>query len=162
LHVCVHRAQWTPVPPLRWAPDALTIIETSQSDIDWDRLLAQAEQRRLILQLESALIYLRHLLDAPIPSAVLESLRSTPVSRAERLEYQSRTSPPALASVVAKLYFTHTRARRAERPMALPSLIAFPRSLQIGWGLDHVWQVPFYAASRVRQRLAEAGRQRVV
>jgi len=147
LHVCVHRAEWAAVPPLRWAADAMMILDASLPDIDWDRLLAQVERRRLVLHVESALSFLQDLLDAPVPSSVLKELRGMRVSRAERIEYQARTSLPGLGSVVAKLYFTHTRAQRARRPLALPWLLSFPRSLQVGWALDHVWQVPLYAAA---------------
>jgi len=151
LHVCAHGAEWSFLPPFRWVADAMMILNTSQSEIDWDRLLAQAQKRRLILQVEGALSYLQDLLNAPIPPTVLQSMRSMPVSGIERIEYQTRTRLSGLTGVTARNFFCYLRASQS-RKSTVQTLVDFPRFLQHVWALDHLWQVPLYAVSKVGKR----------
>ncbi len=44
LHVCVHGMKWDVVPTIRWISDAMIILNNTQIDIDWDRLIAQARK----------------------------------------------------------------------------------------------------------------------
>ena len=89
LHVCVHGAEWNPIPPLRWVADAMMIMKTSL--IDWDRLIAQAQKRLLILPLRDTVDYLHHQLSAPVPPEILQSLYKMQASRLERAEYKYKT-----------------------------------------------------------------------
>lgn len=153
LHVCVHGAELNSVPSFRWVADAMMIINTAHSEIDWERLITQAQKRRLILQLSGALSYLRDRLDAPIPSAVLQGLQKTPVSIIEAVEYQSRTRLPGLVGAMAKIGFCYLRSSRSKNNSILRTLIDFPKFLRGVWALDHLWQVPFYAASKAGTRI---------
>ena len=71
LHTSVHGVAWNVVPPFRWVADAMMLLNSSAAEIDWQRLVTQAEERRLTLLLRAALSYLRETMDAPIPPAVL-------------------------------------------------------------------------------------------
>lgn len=93
LHVCMHGVRWNDIPPLRWVADAITVLRASEHALDWDRLIIQAEKRRLILPMRASLDYLRTLLEAPVPSGVLERLGNLPTSRLERFEHQYKTRP---------------------------------------------------------------------
>lgn len=37
LHVFAHGVRWSEVPPFRWVADAMTVINSSQSEVDWNR-----------------------------------------------------------------------------------------------------------------------------
>ena len=92
-HVCIQwRKKWEPIPTFRWVADAAMILE-SGSEIDWNRLLHHGKKYGLTLPLKEALQYLKQLLNAPIPEAVLTLLEATSVTISERLDYKSRTSP---------------------------------------------------------------------
>ena len=154
LHVCVHGAKWSPVPPIRWVADAMMIVKTSQSELDWDRLITQAEQRRLILPLGDALNYLRDVFDAPIPLAIPQSLQNMPTSQIERIEYEARTHSPELVGPLRALWFHYLRYSRLVGEASLQhKLIRFPTVLQHIWGADHLWQVPFYAIFKGMRRI---------
>lgn len=150
LHVCVHGTKWSPVPPLRWVADAMMIIDSSHTEIDWDRFITQARERRLTVPLGAALNYLGDLLDAPIPAAVLRSMRQIPVSRIERMEYRVAERPPGWAGGLPRHWFRYLHGSQRERGACLrPKLYDLPgflRFLQRFWGLSHVWQIPFYSA----------------
>jgi hypothetical protein len=149
LLVCVHGAVWGPVRTHRWVADSMMILRTAESGIDWNRLIGQAHKRRLILQIRNALVYLRDLLDAPIPSEVVETLQSMGVSRIERIEYASATSPEGLTGGLPMTWFRYLRSRQLGGSAALRAeFLGFPRFLKHAWGLDYLWQVPFCAFSK--------------
>ncbi len=154
LHACVHGARWNPVPPFRWVADAMMIMKTSQSELDWGRLITQAQKRRLILPLRDALSYLRDVLDAPIPSEILQSLQNMPTSKTERIEHEARARPAELVGPLRGLWFHYLRYSRLVSDASLQhKLIGFPIVLQHIWGADHLWQVPFYAIFKGMRRI---------
>lgn len=148
-HTCVHGARWTHVPPFRWLADAMVIIQAAHPEIDWERLAAQARERRLVLPVRDTLEYLRDRLDAPIPQAVLESLRQSPVSRAEQAEYRLITRAQGVLGQLPAKWFRYRRSLWAAGHDVSPIRLAgFLRYLQLFWGLDHLWQLPLLAVRR--------------
>ena len=55
LHICVHATNWQPVHPMRWISDAIVILRTAATGVDWARLVATTEKRQVILQVREAL-----------------------------------------------------------------------------------------------------------
>jgi len=143
LHVCVHGILGKGLTPLfLWIADATTILNTSGVVIDWQRLVAHARKRRLVLQLEDALTYLEDLLHAPIPPTALQSLQSTHVSWIERLEHRTRTRLPGLTGRLPRLWFHFLRSsQRGDGAPLRFGLWGFPSFLQATWGLNHLWQL---------------------
>ena len=151
LHVCVHGAEWNPVPPLRWVADAMMIMKTAP--INWDRLIAQARKRRLILPLRDTLDYLHSRLAAPVPPEVLQSLRTLPASRLELAEYKYKTEnyEPKPLGYLPVLWFRYLRLEGSDSPRH--KLLGFVKYLQRFWGADHIRQLPFYAALMSMRRI---------
>jgi hypothetical protein len=90
LHLFVHGLEWCRTPGIRWISDACTVIRRSP-DLDWERLIAEARQRNLVLFVRSALNYLADSFDVPVPGEALQSLNCLPVSARERYEYVALT-----------------------------------------------------------------------
>ncbi len=65
----------------RWVADALKILDSPRSAIDWPRLVDQAVEGRVAPHLRLTLSYLRDAFEAPVPSDVVEELRAqtTPI-----------------------------------------------------------------------------------
>jgi hypothetical protein len=79
LHICAHGARWQIGSPLRWIADAVMILRATPRDaIDWGRLVNAAQQRGVAPLLLDSLTYLRDLMEAPVPSAVLDDLTPPP------------------------------------------------------------------------------------
>jgi len=150
LHTCVHGAEWDPVPPMRWIADAMTILDRSAREMDWQRLVRQAKERRLIPAARDTLTYLQTRLGAPVPDAVLSDLRSAPVSFIERVEYRSRTSPPGNFPSLRKICFGYLRYRRRSPANGYGRLLAFPRYLQARWGASNPWEISVTGARLVK------------
>ena len=152
LHVCIHGVAWNAIAPIRWIADAIEILNASE--IDWTRLVSQAQQRHLTLSLSASLGYLHRLFDAPIPEKVLKEVSALPVSRVERLDYEAKTSVPNErgAFLAAWAYYREYR-RSVEGKTWAYKLVAFPGFLRTLWGLDHDWQVPVFAAVGAAKRI---------
>lgn len=154
-HVCVHGVRWNYVPPIRWIADAMMILNSSP-EINWNRLVAQAQKRHLISPLKDSLIYLSDLLNAPIPSWFLRTLWNMPVSNIEiRREYKFRIGPPVSGwtgwmGTLPKQWFYYSDMMSSV-PL-LRRIVGFIGFLQFVWNVDHLWQVPLYAAFRMMRR----------
>jgi len=149
LHVCVHGAVRSSIPTIRWVADAALIMRTSQAEIDWDRLMAQAGKRRLLLPLANTMRYLQEFLSLSIPLEVLKQLRASPVSKTERMENAIRSRYPVFIVLVMKEWFCFLRNAQLVRGAKLhPQVIGFPKYLQHSLSLDHLWQVPLHGTFR--------------
>lgn len=156
LHVCAHGARWESPPALQWAADAIMIMRSAESEIDWHRLVRQVGKHRLVLPLRDTLTYLRDVLDAPIPSLVLQSLQVMPITELERLEYEARTSPSPARGPWGELRFMYRRYSLLMHAAALPPRLAgFPRFYMVTCGLEHLWQLPLFAVRRTAHRIGE-------
>ena len=156
LHVCAHGARWETPPVIQWPADAMTVIRTAEPGIDWPRLLRLVEKHRLVLPLRGTLTYLRDVLQAPIPSDVLQSLQDMPVTELERSEYEARTSPWAARGPWAELRSKYLRYSFLMHVAGLPpKLVGFPRFLMNTWGLEHWWQLPLTVVRRTAFRIGE-------
>ncbi len=144
LHTCVHGAKWNSIPSFRWVADSITILNTSQSDIDWNRLHKQAKNRHLIIPLREALSYLRDVFDAPIPTAILDNFQNAPTSITESLEYRYTTQnyDQRFLGYLPILWFEYLRSLRGTD--SRNKYLGFLKWLQLHWGMKHQWQLPFY------------------
>ena len=97
-HVIIHGIRWNLEPPIRWIADAMSIINSTESEIDWPRLIIQAKKSRLVIPVKEALNYLREKFQAPIPNSIIDSMNQLPVSRTESLEYRIITRNPETIS----------------------------------------------------------------
>jgi hypothetical protein len=84
-----------------WVIDAATRME--RQPIDWERLVATAEQRGLVPGCRDAIAYLRHGVGLAVPEHVPARLAKARVSVAERLKHWSNTRHPHERSPVENL-----------------------------------------------------------
>lgn len=157
LHMCTHGAKYRPVPQFRWIADAMAILSAPETEIDWARLVAQAEKRRLILPLRNALQYLRDLLDVPVPSAILAALHDAPVSTIERMEYQTVTHSFGRLGKLPTIWTRYARYSHGAKSGNLqPRLLGFLRYLQCFWNMEHWGHVLRRVVSRGWQKVRES------
>jgi hypothetical protein len=129
LHICVHGATWDNLPPIRWIPDAVAVINHGPG-LDWDRLLDQARRRRVTLMTTGALSYLHDNIDGIVPAPVLSRFHSQKGSVLERMEYKLVILGAADNPVhtTAAVLFRYLRASRhlslADRLRMLPGFLS--------------------------------------
>ncbi len=68
--------------------DAMTLIQKSSNDLDWMRLITQAQRYQMILPVRNMLILLQEVLQFSAPSWVLPALSQMPIAQTEWLNYQ--------------------------------------------------------------------------
>ena len=159
LHVLVHGAESDP-PAIRWMADAMMILHTGGAQLDWERLLADAEREDRSVAVAETLAQLEHVFNAPVPTAVrraLASARPRLVRRlGQRLEHRivvSREVPVVGGVLKRYVHFRRYRRTNRERPMSLA------RYLQHTWDLPRTGDVPLHALRRGVGRIRrDAGR----
>jgi hypothetical protein len=147
LHIFVHGMKWSIIPPFRWIADAIMIIKTSQKELDWNRLITQAEKRRLILPVRLGLEYLKDEFNIDIPQDVLFSFQKVPISRIEQLEYKYKIEDQKrkLLGNIPVLWFDSLRL--LENRSLKHKIWSFIKYVKNFWNLEHLWQLPFYTLS---------------
>ena len=150
LHVCVHGAVWDAVPHVRWVADAMVILKVAQSEIDWSRLLVQAQKCRVAMPLRETFAYLRDKFDAPISTEILRGLQNTPVSKSECQVYRYSTSPPTFFSVLVKYWLINSRL--TGEVGFWKKLMQFSKNLPY-WNMPPLWKLPFHIIFRGIRKL---------
>jgi hypothetical protein len=147
MHVCVHGAAYNPMPPIRWIADAATILRTAGDRVDWDRLLAEADRRLLMLVMREAVRVLREIVDIPVPDWVDSRLRTARISRAERREYSRRIIDQNYLRTVSGRWCQLRRQYRDLGPWA--RLTKLPVFMQKIWSVPTKRELPGMLAFRV-------------
>lgn len=150
LLACIHGAPWSPLSPFRWIADAITVIRSGAEQLDWDRLLAEAERRQLTIASAAALAYLREEFGAAIPDAVLARLRAAPASRHERAAFRAACRPDSPLRTLRMAWDRYRRLRDLDTgALRLTSFLGFARRF---WGVESVWRLPLHAARTSSRR----------
>jgi hypothetical protein len=152
LHVCIHGARWERTSGIRWIADVVLMLRTGQ--IDWHRLISQAERRGFVLRMQQTLRYLRALTGVPIPAEAWSRLARCPVSPFERFEYWVVSREQSLMGGLPFHWCNYVRSVEACSSGTQGGFIRYLRDL---WGLDSVHRVLpaafARAAVKVRGRL---------
>jgi hypothetical protein len=146
LHVCVHGITPNKKSAIRWVADAATIVDTSSSELDWERLLMQCRMRSLTLPLKVALNYLFRRINVPIPLEVLRSLNNHSVPVAERIEFHVSSSILNRWSSILDLWFQHSRLMKSASLTS--KILHFPKFLKKIWGVP-AWKIPLQGFIKV-------------
>jgi hypothetical protein len=150
LHSCVEASSSLELANFLRAIDVMLIIK-ARPNLDWDRLISQAEKHRLVVPSLAVLNYIQDTLDEPLPATVWQRLRSLPVSQQEQLECRLKTSRPLLWRRFWRFWFDYRR--HTVSASFAQALFGFPRYLQHFWRLPTLSQVPGQAMAILRQRL---------
>ena len=153
LNLCVHGIAWNPVPPLRWIPDVIMVMNSSQSQIDWKRLADQAQKRQLVSPVSAALHYLTAQWSAPIPTSALDTFDNLPNSIMDRLDHKSTTRNRS-KHVLGDLPHHLCHYFRLTKDVRFPNkIIGLPKYFKYVWKVDNLRQLILQAAIKAKRRL---------
>jgi hypothetical protein len=153
LHVCAHGMRWDEATTL-WALDAMTILRSAGSELDWQRFVERARARRLTVALGDALAWLRESLEAEIPQWVLAELRSGPRLRFERAVHRVTTQPPTSLGFALMSFDRYRRFARLAPVERRPR--SFADYLRASWELERPTQVLIYGGRKLAGRRGAA------
>jgi Uncharacterised nucleotidyltransferase len=159
LHTCIHGISWDLMIPIRWIPDAIAILR-STPQIDWERLMAQAQKRKLTALLRGALKYLHSEFGEAIPREVVSQVSQIHVGFFEQREYTGLVTPPKnLWSTIRRvsLRFIHVSDGTSLRNR----LFSFPAFLCVSYRLERMRELPILLCRRLvlkmsRRRAADS------
>ena len=150
LNVVEHGHRWTRVPILRWVSDATLLIRACE--LDWDLVVATARDHRLGAVLGDSLAYLADAVEAPVPDAVLRTLRrehQTPTEwhrrhRRPPVPPDGGPCPPGRLGRALDAWEDHAQSSLRPGRRATPADIV--RWLREMWLLDRSAAVPGHLA----------------
>jgi hypothetical protein len=136
LLIVIHGMRFNPMPPVRWIPDALSIVHGAGADLDWHRLTEFARAQKLTYRLSLGLRYLAAEWHAPVPDEVWRALSAAPISLRERVENTVvfRDIERLFAHPVTKqwvIFADYCRAAPTRNPLKF--LIGFSHYMRYRW-----------------------------
>lgn len=131
-HTIIHGVAWNPIPPIRWIADAITLINSDDFTIDWQRLINMAQKNYFSLRLKKGLQYLHDIFYPNIPPNVIKTIINLPDSYLEKIEYRFmiRDRENENSSPIAALCCHLCRFRRLNSRKFIFPIVKFSRSLQ--------------------------------
>jgi len=131
-HVIIHGMVWNPVPSIRWIADAITVMNSDDFSINWQKLISMAQRHYLSQRFKKGLKYLYNHFHPAIPSSVMKLVEGLPVSYLEKIEYRLMAKNRDIESVGAYSAFcSHLcRFRRLNSGNVNFPVGKFSRSLQ--------------------------------
>ncbi len=157
--VCAHGAHWSPRAPVIWVADALAVLRTEGSRVEWARVALMAERWHVALHLSEMLDYLAQRWSAPVPAATIAALRQARTTRADRSAYALLTRMPSALDYLRRPWVRYRlRTRRLPAIAALPGFFSY---LRITLGLRRNRALPREIVARFRswRRDRAAGRR---
>lgn len=160
LHICVHGLTCSRIPSIHWIPDSMEIIR-KDNEFDWNRLLLQAQERRLTLYVRSALNYLVDKFEVAVPRDVLKEMNARPVTSDETREYilftkqrfvnplalQKHNSIPVMLQV---LFYTYRRIAAGAKLCVYN--VTVMEYLYAYYRKENVWRLFCYILDRIGRR----------
>ena len=123
-------------------------------------MVDRARVLRLGLALREALGLLAQALEVTVPPSALRALDALPASWTVRLEHRNDTGPPRSDGVKALVIDRYQHFHQSTDVDASAALSAFLRYLQTIWGIERLWQVPFYGVAKTLRYLSARPRAR--
>ena len=147
LHAFAHGIRWNYIPPFRWVADVCTILETSEREIDWNRLMAKTREFRVILPVRDGLGYLQKTFGVTFPSDVMQALQNENVPRQEKLGYDVHTRPHNKYGKKRLLFIWVRYQRYLSREVGTgfkDRLLSFPEFFKKTWRVEKYREIPIY------------------
>lgn len=160
LHIYLHGLMWSKTPGIRWIPDSLAIL-CKAPELDWNRLLLQAQERKITIFVRSALNYLVDGFGALVPCNVLEEMNALPVTSHEAKEFIVHTewrssystalgNHYSIPKTIQVLFYIYRRIATGARlcgynVTVMEYLCAYYRK-------ENVWQLFYYILYRIGSR----------
>jgi hypothetical protein len=153
-HVIVHGLAWNVVSPVRWIPDVVAVLRSSDGEVDWDRFCSLVTRHGFARSAAEMLGYVREAFAPAVPEQVVAQLRSTSESRRERRLQQALMGRPYRLRRALRVHraaygaLDATAARGARR-------MGFARFVLCRWRLARWADLPKHLHHKLSLRLRE-------
>lgn len=156
-HTVVHGVRWNDEPPIRWIPDAMTILRTAGHEIDWNEIVALAAERQVAHRLRLGLHFLHRHFGADIPESTLRNLDRQGTSWIQHIENTCvlRDRMELHRSPMGSLWLIfaeYCRYARNEGPIKFA--VGFTHYVRFRWGLRGRSEIPGVIVRGLMKRVA--------
>ena len=160
IHASRHQANWEPLSSVTWIADCVYILRGSFHEIDFHRILDQAQKHNLVLPLRIAFDYLNQKFDGVLPSEFMNQLKKTKISAIEYHELRTRQKSSPFTGPFILKWHTYLRSIRKEKDLNFFLKIwGFSKFLQTLYEIPTVLLLPlslaFKGAKKVKIRLMD-------
>jgi hypothetical protein len=122
---------------LLWAVDAMSVLRTVGSEIDWELFKRRVIQLEVVPTAADAVSFLKESLSAPIPPSVSADLRGLSTTDEQLRAYRILCAKPSITTRLRRLRLVHRRWCRASGQKC--GALAFLRFLR-EWWQEPVWR----------------------
>jgi len=129
---CVHGVMWNLLPPIRWIPDMVKIIETRK--INWEKVYEKAASSGLRYALAARLSYLKTNFRCAVPDDFMVRVSKEPFEVEEIKMYEALIKPHSAMTWKRVQWLLHRR--RNEEKSLLYCILKFPFALKTEAGYD--------------------------
>ncbi|MCX7121114.1 MAG: nucleotidyltransferase family protein [Gammaproteobacteria bacterium] len=158
LHVIVHGLHYSPVPLIRWIPDAHFTLKNN-SDFDWPYFFSQAEKIDVFIFVKKALLFLAEHKFADIPSTVIDLINKNVSKKHEIAYFKFTTRMPTfyylhIINVVWHYHFRNTKSKNI-----FIALLTFPNAAKHFFRVDGYFKLIAYICREIycrHKRLAHS------
>jgi hypothetical protein len=151
LDICMQRNGADQPMPILWVPDAVAVIEKSPN-INWHRLLHQAQKRKLTIAVSSALNQIHQIFPHLVPPEILSEINRSKVTVFEYLESGQLFAPILRAGRLTKALAQFWRISSAKN--LSQTILSYPDYLCSRWQIPSKRQLPLTFYRRVSGRFA--------
>lgn len=154
VHALRHQAQWEPLSLITWITDCLYILRRSHNEIDFNRMLDQAQMHNLVLSLRISLNYLNQKYKAALPTEFIYQLRKSEISTIEYNEFMIRQNCSYFTGPFRLRWCAYLRSIQEEKPLSFFSKIwGFIKYLKAQHRLPSVLLLPVSILSKRIKKL---------
>jgi len=158
IHASRHQANWEPLPSVTWITDCVYILRGSYNEIDFHRILDQAQKHNLVLPLRIAFDYLNQKFDGSFPSEFMNQLKKTKISAVEYNEFRTRQKASRFTGPFILKWYTYLRSIRKEKNLnCFLKIWGFLKFLKTLYEIPTVFLLPvslvFKVLKKVKMRL---------
>jgi hypothetical protein len=149
LHLCAHLALHHHGAGLLWTCDIDRALREDAGRLDWELVMAKAEEYRLVLPLRAVLAQTVEWLDTPVPAEVMARLAALRPSCEEAEVFAFMAGPPQ--GVIARFFhdLAHLSGWQARLQYLLANIFPAPAYMRQRYGIHHDWLLPLYYLYRL-------------
>lgn len=151
-HVLVHGAAWSSISPIRWIPDAVTILNRCPN-FDWGRLIEQADQRSLSFMVRNALRNMDSYCRGLVPLNVMNNLDEINPRFFEYIEYWNLSKPGSRGLFRSIICISSDFLRYSRSDSLFKKIRLMPHYLRIRFGAKGLFHFINIAIVKVGRHL---------
>jgi Uncharacterised nucleotidyltransferase len=143
LQMIVHGLNCFSSSGFQWVADIVFLLQNFGEEINWKKLITNAERLNLSLSLNTGFIFINSEIKHLIPEWVIDELNSIKISANEKKELRIKVKGQGRRGHVHLLWYHYLRNKELQNFPVFPHY--FLIFLQHKWSVKKIWLVPFYS-----------------